>query len=84
MPWDRSGLKYLNQQQGMGLFSLGQSCNNLAGTWYGDSYVDSTKRIHYLLKKEILLDCQKVEFMIKEIYQQRIIKQIVSMFCSIN
>lgn len=84
LPWDHSGLKYLNQQQGMGLYSICQSCNNLTGAWYGDSYVDLTKRIHYLLKKEIPLDYHEVEFVIKEIYPQRIIKQVVSMFCSIN
>ena len=84
VPWDLSGLKYQNQQKGMGSFSLCQSCNNLTGTWYGDSYVDFAKRMHFLLSKEVPVDHQTVEFVVRKIYPQRIIKQVISIFCSIN
>lgn len=40
MPWDFSGLKYQNDQKGMGAYTLCQTCNNNTGTWYGDEYVD--------------------------------------------
>lgn len=84
VPWDLSGLKYENQQRGFGSFSLCQSCNNLTGTWYGDSYVDFAKKIHVLLSVDIPRDAQQVEFLAPAIYPQRIIKQVISVFCSLN
>lgn len=68
----------------MGSFSLCQNCNNLTGTWYGNSYVDFAKRMHFLLNKEVPVDYQEIEFVVRKIYPQRIIKQVISIFCSIN
>ena len=83
-PWDLTGLRYQNQQKGMGAYSLCQTCNNLTGTWYGDSYVDFAKRIDFLLIKEGLMGQKSAEFVVKKIHPQRIIKQFISIFCSIN
>lgn len=84
VPWDLSGLKYQNQQKGMGSFSLCQSCNNLTGAWYGDSYVDFAKRMHFLLSKKVPVYYPAFEFEVRKIYPQRFIKQVISIFCSIN
>lgn len=82
LPWDISGIKYENQQKGMGVFSLCQECNNNTGSFYGNDYLEFAKRAVALIVGEIPSDHNIVEF--KQIYPLRIIKQICSMFCSIN
>ena len=82
MPWETDGLKYENLQQGMGYSCLCQSCNNLTGTWYGDSYVKFAQAAAYVVKASPEIRKNSVEFL--DIYPLRVIKQIVSMFCSIN
>lgn len=82
MPWDTSGLQYSNQQKGMGIFSLCQSCNNLTGTWYGNSYVEIAHVVHRIISQPIPDKANCIS--INETYPLRFIKQIISMFCSIN
>ena len=82
MPWDIEGLKYQNQQQGMGKYSLCRECNNSTGSWYGDAYVTFARIAHVAIKNYKEDDPSGIGF--KEIYPLRIIKQILSMFCSIN
>lgn len=82
LPWDMSRLKYNNQQKGMGLFSLCQECNNNTGTFYGNDYLEFVKRAVTMIIDGIPDNCHIVAF--KRIYPLRIIKQICSMFCSIN
>lgn len=82
MPWDTEGLKYENQQQGMGRYSLCEECNNNTGSWYGDSYVYFAKVINAAIH-----ECDTSVggvIGVKDIYPLRIIKQIASMFCSVN
>ena len=81
-PWDTSGIKYENQQKGMGLFSLCQECNNNTGAFYGNDYLEFAKRAVAMIMSDIPDSHDIVDF--KEIYPLRIIKQICSMFCSIN
>lgn len=81
-PWDISGLKYINQQQGMGIYSLCKACNNDTGTWYGDAYREFAQKAMLLAQNEIDSNYHSVEF--ANIYPLRIIKQVLSMFCSIN
>lgn len=82
MPWDTSGLKYTNQQRGMGKYSLCQKCNNNTGSWYAQDYIDIAYIIDKCLKDNMSEDYNAV--VIKEIHPLRFIKQIISMFCSIN
>lgn len=82
LPWDIKGIPYSNQQQGMGKFSLCPACNNNTGTWYGNEYVEFAKGCHSLIKDKD--DFSKEMVSIEDFYPLRLIKQVVSMFCSIN
>ena len=81
-PWDTKGIRYKNLQQGMGLYSLCQDCNSLTGAMYGNAYCDFAQKADYLLNSSIPKDMHTAEF--SDLYPLRIIKQILSMFCSIN
>ena len=83
-PWDISGLRYQNQQQGMGRMSLCSKCNSLTGALYGDEY----KKLAHAFGK-ILLDTKatpnsSVVIEKAQIRPLPIIKQVCSMFCSLN
>ena len=82
MPWDTTGLQYDNQQKGMGRYSLCKACNNKTGSWYGNAYEHVAHVVHaFFIDK----DAQNALGMgIKEVYPLRFIKQVLSMFCSIN
>ena len=82
MPWDLDGLQYENQQRGMGRYTLCKTCNNNTGGWYADAYVNFSHITHAAMQ-ENSPDSQKA-IIFKELYPLRIIKQILSMFCSIN
>lgn len=82
MPWDTEGLRYQNQQQGMGRYSLCESCNNNTGSWYGDAYITFARIAHTAIKNYTVEDSDGIGF--RDIYPLRIIKQVLSMFCSIN
>lgn len=81
-PWDISGLRYINQQQGMGVYSLCASCNNYTGAWYGDTYRELAYRAMALAEIDIDPAYHSVEF--KNVYPLRFVKQILSLFCSVN
>lgn len=82
MPWDTSGLKYKHQQRGMGIYSLCNLCNRNTGRWYGTTYKLMARAGHELLSKPIPQGNDVVR--INNIYPLRFVKQVVSMFCSIN
>lgn len=81
-PWDTDGFKYTNLQKGMGKQCLCKECNNNTGSWYGKAYVEFVRTIEYALKD--VNSNEVCTLGIKDIYPLRIIKQIISMFCSIN
>lgn len=76
--------KYCNLQQGMGKYSLCQSCNNNTGAWYAQTYcdfaMDVVKSLHKLNQLE---HGNVVEFTFKNCPILQVVKQIVAMFCSI-
>lgn len=82
MPWDITGLPYKNQQQGMGKYTLCQTCNNNTGSWYGEDYRIVARVIHSILSEP--RDPKYQAFGIRDIHPLRFIKQVLSMFCSIN
>lgn len=82
VPWDITGLPFQNCQKGMGLDSLCENCNNNTGSWYGSAYSMFAKSVAYLTENYLNPNYKSVE--IKNLYPLRIIKQVISMFCSIN
>ena len=82
MPWDTTGLKYENQQQGMGRYSLCADCNNNTGAWYGDAYTFFANVAHAAISNYSSNDLNGI--CIEEIYPLRFIKQVLSMFCSVG
>lgn len=83
-PWDFNGLHYKNEQRGTGRYSLCQSCNNKTGSWYGEEYVKFVEGFHYLMQKEkpepgMIMHVEEATFR-----PLPVLKQIVSMFCSLH
>ena len=84
MPWDIEGLPYINSQRGMGLFSLCSGCNNNTGAWYADFYIEFSHIIAQLLRGIEANGKIPTGLQVNDVYMLRFIKQIISMFCSIN
>lgn len=84
MPWDTSGLHYVNQQRGAGLFSLCADCNNLTGVLYGDEYCKVANAFaFYMQENENEINKSiGLSLNVKDMYPLRFIKQVLSMFCS--
>lgn len=80
MPWDIQGLRYQNQQQGMGRYSLCAACNNNTGAWYGDAYVYFANVAHAAITNRSDNDPDGIT--IQGVYPLRFVKQVLSMFCS--
>lgn len=76
-------LRYINQQQGAGWYSLCAECNNNTGDWYASEYIKFANNIGYILTNEIKSsDIKGIEINSNKLYFQRIIKQILCMFLS--
>ena len=76
------GYNYINNQKGSGGYYLCEDCNNKTGSWYGVYYNDFSNKISMHINDIMEKRINTVE--IEHIYPLRIIKQICSMFCSIN
>ena len=83
-PWDVRGLKYLNQQSGMGDHTLCHDCNNNTGAWYGDEYKRVAYGMHSLMVQEKAKSNMILEIHNAKIYSLKFFKQVISMFCSVN
>lgn len=83
LPWDFSKLPYNNSQNGIGEFCLCQQCNNNTGTRYGEEYVKFATVLHKLIVNEQpIVGCTiQAEATFRPL---PVLKQIISMFCSIN
>jgi hypothetical protein len=67
-------------QRGAGRFTLCEKCNNLTGVWYSKSYVAWARLAKELLDRS---DGQmSLEYYPYRIFPLRVIKQVVTMFCS--
>lgn len=76
-------LRYINQQQGAGYYTLCRNCNNNTGDWYAKEYIKFANCIGYVLTKKIDLSKAKgARLDFEKLYFQRIIKQILCMFLS--
>ncbi len=75
---------YKNQQQGMGKYSLCDSCNCNTGTWYAIVYNDIAKDVARGLYKEKTLEHGDIfAFNTKKFPALAFVKQVVTMFCSL-
>lgn len=84
-PWDFSGLKGKQQQRGIGWYTLCGKCNNDTGGWYASSFVDFIyKGYGALIGQGQITNRQWVKWTFRNIYPLRIIKQIITMFFSVN
>lgn len=81
LPWNTKGLRYENQQRGMGKYSLCGECNNNTGAWYGAAYTEFARIAGSAIKN--LSREENAAICIKKVYPARIIKQVLAMFCSI-
>lgn len=82
LPWEVEGLKYMNLQKGSGRYSLCRECNNNTGAWYANTYKEVAYVIAQALSKSKEESISGIK--IESIYGVRFIKQIISMFCSVN
>ena len=72
--------KYKKSPKGMGGYKLCESCNNLTGSWYGESYIDFSNQINQIINKNI--GKRDVEFICK-IKPLNFLKQVVCLLlCS--
>lgn len=77
-------LPYKEQQKGKGIYSLCAECNNMTGSYYGQAYIDFVQNVAH-----VMAEC-KVEkgmtLFIEDAYMKplSVIKQMISMFCSLN
>ena len=81
---DMTGAKYMEKQRGQGEYSLCPECNSLTGGLYGKEYVKFVKEIKGLMRSSAVKEGMELIVDTSEIYPLRIIKQIISMFCSVN
>ena len=82
LPWELKGLPYTNQQKGFGKYTLCSTCNNNTGSWYADAYIYIAQISLKALSENITPENNAL--VIKNTYPLRFIKQVVSMFCSVN
>lgn len=82
MPWEIDGLHYEQEQKGAGGYYLCEICNSNTGTWYGNDFCDFARKISFFL--ETTENAEEKSLVLQKVYPLRIIKQIASMFCSIN
>lgn len=87
-PWDFSGLKGNQRQRGVGWYTLCGKCNNNTGRWYAPAFIEFTyqgyQRYKELLDTKRLVNRERIEIDFGKIYPLRVIKQIITMFFSIN
>ena len=86
-PWEFSGLKYTQKQRGMGEYTLCQRCNNNTGDWYATSFIDLVYQGARFVNNtgpDNLHNGDTHEVLFHEIFPLRVVKQVFTMFCSIN
>lgn len=84
-PWEISSrLKGKQLQRGIGAYTLCERCNNNTGAYYGDAFVDFINKGYRETHNKKYINNSWVTITLDEIFPLRIIKQIMSMFFSIN
>jgi len=75
--------RYINQQQGMGKYTLCENCNNITGSWYVPTYSDVAKDVARSLYGKQLEHGDVIEFSFKKTPVLAFAKQVITMFCSL-
>jgi len=83
LPWDFSNLRYNDLQKGNGANTLCEECNNKTGSWYGNDFVSFAWIIHRVLQETMPKHKESI-FVKCRVNPLRILKQVSSMFCSVN
>lgn len=84
LPWDPTGIKTHQHQGGMGEHTLCEKCNSDTGGWYGGAFVDFVhKGVRSFINKPIK-NKDIIEVRFSDIRPLNIIKQIITMFFSVN
>lgn len=66
--------KFKKSPQGMGGYKSCESCNNLTGSWYAESYIDFSNYVNKVISENIDDNDVKVEFSLKPL---NFLKQVV-------
>jgi len=83
-PWLLPQAKGVLVQGGIGGYTLCEKCNNNTGSWYGNDFVDFiNKGLREACSKNCISNSY-VDIELNDIYPLRILKQIITMFFSIN
>lgn len=86
-PWEPV-VKGVQMQRGVGFNTLCERCNSNTGSWYGGAFVDFIYQGYRIIGKNnegvASKTNSRLSMPFQNIYPLRIIKQIVSMFFSIN
>ena len=83
-PWELPKSKGKELQRGIGGYTLCEKCNNDTGANYGNAFVDFIYEGYRKTHNKKYITNSWVTITLNEIYPLRIIKQIMSMFFSIN
>jgi len=84
-PWEiPTRLKGKQLQKGIGAYTLCQRCNNNTGAWYGNAFVDFIQKGYRETGNKKYIPHSWTTITLNEIYPLRIIKQIMTMFFSVN
>ena len=86
LPWEIKGLQFSNLQKGMGKWSLCKECNSKTGTWYGTEYAEIAHVAYKAIKEYKTFDHPGNNYLLTltGVHPLRFIKQVFSMFCSVN
>ncbi|MBO4849265.1 MAG: hypothetical protein J5586_08965 [Clostridia bacterium] len=82
LPWETEGLHYEQSQNGHGKYSLCEKCNSLTGHLYGKEYQKFDLFALRVVSEN--KDPNKYCAELKKAYPNRFIKQVLSLFCSIE
>lgn len=83
-PWDLSKHQYKNNQKGMGLYSLCSRCNSFTGTRYGNEYINFAHGFQQIIKSTKPVAGMTMFVENASFRPLPVIKQVISMFCSVN
>lgn len=83
-PWEMSGRKLEQIQQGYGGHTLCNQCNNDTGSWYAPPFFDFVEQAARQLRGNELVANTQMKLSFKSIMPLRVAKQIVTCFASIN
>lgn len=81
-PWEFDGVHHTINQRGNGYYSLCRSCNNSIGQLYGNAYKEFSLGVASLIGNN--KDFEYISIKAPSVSPIAIMKQVLSMFCSIN